>query len=148
MQTTLKFRSTLARGLSSGLMLVSSIVWAGPSDMPGGPFAHELFSSEHLASELNLSDTQRSAVENLMEDLRKQARPHVRTLVAQRRAMRALTESDTFDEAAVRAQAAQGAGAMTELAVLHARSDFEMGKLLTPAQREQMRAKRGRHHRR
>ena len=140
--------STLARGLASGLLLASSIAWAGPTDMPGGPFARELFSSERLANELNLSDSQRSAVENLMEETRKQARPHVRTLLAQRQAMRALTEAETFDEAAVRAQAAQGTGAMTELAVLHARSDFEMDKLLTPDQREKMRKTRGRHHRR
>jgi Spy/CpxP family protein refolding chaperone len=148
MQTTFIFRSSLARLLSGGLMLASSIAWAGPTDMPGGPFVRDLFSSERLANELNLSDTQRSAVETLMEDMRKQARPHVRTLLVQRQAMRALSESEIFDEAAVRAQAAQGSGAMTELAVLHARSEYEMGKLLTPAQREKMHKTRDRHHRR
>ena len=75
---------------------------------PAGFYNRDLFSTERLATKLELSDTQRSAVEQLMDDSRKQARPYVRQLMAQRKAMRALSAAASFDEAAVRAQAAQG----------------------------------------
>lgn len=61
--------------------------------------------------------------------------------------MRALADAATFDEAAVRAQAAKTNAAMTELAVIHARSAFAIRQLLTPAQREQMQQMH-QHHRR
>ncbi|MBK6660759.1 MAG: Spy/CpxP family protein refolding chaperone [Proteobacteria bacterium] len=122
--------------------------WAGAGGGPRGPFGGDLFSTERLASELALSDAQRDAVEQLMDETRKQARPYVRTLMAQHKAMRALSESDSFDENAVRQQAAQGVAAMTELAVIHARGGFELRKLLTPAQRDKLHDMHGRRHRR
>ncbi len=137
------------RNLSFAALCAASLFSAGPfawaGGGPGGPFGHELFSTERLASELELTDTQRTAVEKLMDESRKQARPYVRQLMEQHKAMRALSASASFDEAAVRAQAAQGASIMTELAVLHARNDYELRKLLTPAQRDKMKEMHGRH---
>ncbi|CAN0238773.1 unnamed protein product [Phaeothamnion confervicola] len=127
------------------LISTGSYAWAGGGGGPDGPYTRELFSAERLASKLELSDTQRSAVEQLMDESRKQARPFVRQLMDQRKAMRALSASESFDEAAVRAQAAQGATLLTELVVLHARNDYELRKLLTPAQREKMQDMHGRH---
>lgn len=129
------------------LLSLGTYAWAGPGGAEG-PFGHDLFSAERLASDLELSDTQRAAVEQLLDDTRAKARPYVRTLMAQHKAMRALGEADTFDEAAARSQAAQGAAAMTELAVIHARSGFELRKLLTVAQREKLHDMHGRHRRR
>lgn len=130
-----------------GLLTLGTDAWAGAGG-PQGPFGHDLFSAERLASDLELSDTQRAAVEQLMEETRKQSRSYVRTLMAQHKAMRALADAATFDEAAARNQAAQGTAAMTELAVIHARSGFELRKLLTAAQREKLNDMHGRHRRR
>jgi Spy/CpxP family protein refolding chaperone len=130
----------------ASLLITTSLAWAGPGGEMGGPFGRDLFSTEHLASELELSDAQRTAVEQLMDDARKQARPYIHQLMEQHKAMRALLESDSFDEAAVRTQAAQGATVMTELAVIHARNVYELRKLLTPAQREKMKDMHGRRH--
>lgn len=145
----LKLRKiSIAALCAIGLLGTVGPAWAGPDEGMGGPFARDVFSSEKLASDLQLSETQRAAVERLMDDARKQARPYVRQMLEQHKAMRALIESETMDENAVRAQAAQGANAMTELAVLHARNMHELRKLLTPAQREKMQQMHGRHHRR
>lgn len=129
----------------AGLLSLSAWAWAGPGAGPGGPFGRDLFSAERFASELELSESQRSAVEQLMDNARKQARPHVRKLMEQHKAMRALSEGASFDEAAVRAQAAEGSSAMTELAVIHARNEFELRRLLTPAQRDKLKDLHGRH---
>lgn len=93
---------------AASLLSAGSNAWAGGGGGPGGFYNRDLFSTERLATKLELSDTQRSAVEQLMDDSRKQARPYVRQLMAQRKAMRALSAAASFDEAAVRAQAAQG----------------------------------------
>lgn len=132
--------------IASSLVLVNS-AWARPGGGPmGGPFGGELFKSERLAAELELSATQRSAVDRLMDDARQQARPYVRQMMEQHKVMAALMESENFDEQAIRAQAAQGAAAMSELAVIRARNMHELRKLLTPAQREKMSHMRQHHH--
>ena len=132
--------------VASSFAIVNSAS-ARPGGGPmGGPFGGELFRSERLAAELDLSDTQRSAVDHLMDEARQQARPYVRKMMEQHKAMAALMESENFDEGAIRAQAAQGATAMSELAVIHARNRHELRKLLSPAQREKMSHMRERHH--
>jgi len=117
---------------------------------PGGPFGgldRELFMQEHMAAELGLDDAQRAAVDKVITASRERARPYVKQLVEQRSDMDALHDAETFDENAVRAQVAKTQAAMTELAVIHARTAFEVRKILTPAQREKMKAMHGRHHR-
>ena len=112
----------------------------------GGPFDRASFRAEHLASELELNESQRSAVEQLMDQARDQARPYARQMMEQRKTMRALKNAPTFDESAVRAQAAKGAIIMTELMVIRARSEAEVRKLLSPQQREKMEKMHDRHH--
>jgi len=138
---------SIAAVCALGVLTAGSQAWARPGGAMGGPFAGDLFSTEKLAADLELSETQRSAVEHLMDESRKQARPYVRRLLEHHKAMRTLTEADSFDEAAVRSEATQGATAMTELAVLRARNLHELQKLLTPAQREKLQDRHGRRHR-
>lgn len=115
----------------------------------GGDFVgRELFRFEHLADELDLDDAQRAAFEKLTSQARTDARPLVRRMVEQHRALRALTEAEVFDEAAVRAQAQSGSATMVDLAVLHARNLHALRALLTPAQRDALETlRRSRHHR-
>lgn len=119
------------------------LAWSGAcvAQPPHGPMGEDflgrdLFMFERMAAELELSDAQRQAVEQLATQAREAARPLVRQMIEQHRALRALEQADTFDEAAVRAQAAQGSAVMVELAVLHARNRHALRALLTPAQRE------------
>lgn len=148
MQSFRLCRNWLLAVTLASLTSLGANAWAGPGGGPGGPFGHDLFSAERLASELDLSDAQRSAVDQLMDNTREQARPYVRTLIAQHKAMRALVDAEPFDEAAVRRQAAEGMSAMTELAVIRARSEHELRKLLSPAQRDKLQDMHGRHRRR
>jgi protein CpxP len=101
---------------------------------------------ERMAEKLGLTAEQRSAAERLHEQAREQSRPYVEQLGEQRSSMRALMEAETFDEAAVRDLMSKKQAAKTELGVIHARTRFEFGKLLTPEQREKLaEMKRGHH---
>jgi len=140
---TINFHKILFVSLLSVATSVGAQAGAGPMD---GLFGRELFRAEHLASELELNETQRSAVDRLMDQAWDQARPYARQLMEQRKAMRALKHAETFDESAVRAQAVKGAALMTELIVIRARSEVEVRKLLTPQQREKMEKMHDRHH--
>lgn len=128
-------------GLLLGAVL-SATAWAMPpgfgGDLHGGP-GSDLFHLERMAERLQLDDEQRGRLEALHERHREQARPYVRTLVKSRRAMKHLMKADTFDEAAVRAVAAEQSAAMTELAVIKARGRFEVREILTPEQRAKLR---------
>lgn len=118
--------------------------------VPGGPlsgFGHDLLWQERMASELGLDDAQQSAIEQISNQTRADAKPFIKVMFEQHKTMRALADAATFDEAAVRAQAAKTNAAMTELAVIHARSALAIRQLLTPAQREQMQQMH-QHHRR
>lgn len=115
----------------------------------GGDFVgRELFRFEHLADELALDDTQRAAFEKLTGQARVDARPLVRRLVEQHRALHALTEDEVFDEATVRAQAQSGSATMVELAVLRARNLHALRALLTAEQRAALAALSPRRHHR
>ena len=132
---TINFHKLLFVSLLSVATSVAAQAGAGPM---GGAFGRELLRAEHLASELELNETQRSAVEQLTEQAQDQARPYARQMMEQRKAMRALKNAETFDESAVRAQAAKGAAIMTELMVIRARCEVEVQKLLSPQQREKI----------
>lgn len=131
-------RTLSVASLLTALLAIGPRAWAGPHGAMGGPFGRDLFSIERLASELDLSDAQRTAAEKLLDEARLQARPYVRRLMEQRKAMRELSEAAAFDEAAVRALAAQGAAITTDLTVLRARTRHALRDVLTPAQREKV----------
>ena len=136
--------------LTAVILAAAGMVAAVPASAGGhgfhGGFGHDLYRMERLADKLDLSDAQRADFQRISDQSREQARPYVRQMIEQHKAMRKLMESDTFDEAAVRALAERGEAATTELAVIRARSAFEIRKILTPEQREKMAEKR-RHHR-
>ncbi len=73
-----------------------------------------------------------------MDQAREQSRPYVRQMMGQRVVMHALQNAESFDEAAVRGQAAKGAAIMIELMVIHTRSEVAVQKLLASKQREKM----------
>lgn len=132
---TFNFHKNLCVTVLTVVTCVAAEAGAGPM---GIHFGRDLFRAQHLASELELNETQRSAVERLMDQARAQSRPYVRQMMEQRVAVHALKNAESFDEAAVRAQATKGAAIMTELMVIHTRSEVEVRKLLSPEQRKKM----------
>lgn len=108
---------------------------------------------ERLAEILELSTAQRSQIDQIVADEREASREIREQLRGHREKLRTLTESDTFDEAAIRAVAAQKAELKIELMVAHARTRHAINAVLTPEQRslaEKLRpmlkaGKKGRH---
>lgn len=122
--------------------LVLSALATSPSAARGGHmqggFDGDLFRSEHMASELELTDAQRVEFERIMNDGRGTARPHVQQMIEVRKAMRQLMDAESFDEAAVRLLAAKKNASMTELMVIRVRKRFEFKSLLTAEQKEKL----------
>ena len=135
-------------------MLVSLPAIARPGhchgDMgPGKMGPHGIDNSpehrEHMATELGLTSQQRTDFERITTAAREQSRPLFRQMRDSHKAMEALIEGPAFDAAAVRAQAQTSTALMAEMAVIHARSRFDLRQLLTPEQREKMQAMHRKH---
>ena len=141
-----RFQALLAMAMMVAAGICASApVSAGPGPMAGG-FGHDLWWLERMANELALSDTQQAQFERIVDGARQQAKPWVKQMFQQHKTMRTLLDGDSFDEAAVRAQATRANAAMTELAIIHARNAFEIRKILTPAQCDKMKEMHERHH--
>ncbi len=111
----------------------------GMAGMRGGdPEAH----IDHMVRELNLSTTQRDAVRAIVDKHRAEARALRDRMADNHKQLRALTAQGDADEAKVRTLAdAQGKN-VADMIVLHTRMQAEIDKVLTPAQREQLRKRR------
>ena len=95
----------------------------------------------HMVRGLDLSEQQRDQIFALMHEQRPVMRAKMKEVRNTRQALRALSLSDAFDEAAARQLATQGAQAAAEMAELRARTEARIFQLLTPEQREQVRQK-------
>lgn len=90
---------------------------------------------ERLAEVLDLSAEQRAQIEKIVADERAANATIREQLRENREKLRELTDSDTFDEAAIRAVAANKSQQKIELMVAHARTRHAINALLTPEQR-------------
>ena len=111
--------------------------------MKGG-FDGGLFRMEHMASELELTDAQRTDFERIMDEGRKEARPHVQQMITVRKEMRQLMDAAVFDQAAVRSLATKKNASMTELTIIHARKRFAFKSILTQEQQQKLKDLHGR----
>lgn len=106
---------------------------------PGGPQGFGPFGP--LGRDLNLTDAQRTAIQNIGESFREGDR----TLLDQMRTLRegqADLLNGEFNEAAVRAAAEARAKVQVELEISHARMMSQMVAVLTAEQRAQLAARR------
>ena len=103
-----------------------------------------LFRMEHMASELELTDAQRTDFERIMDEGREEARPHVQQMIAVRKEMRQLMDAAVFDQAAVRSLATKKNASMTELTIIHARKRFAFKSILTQEQQQKLKDLHGR----
>jgi len=87
---------------------------------------------------LGLSDAQKAQVKDIMTKERPTLRPLFQQLAQSRMQLAQYQASGNFDEAQVRAMAAQQAQIMTELTVQRARIQSEVIKILTPDQKSKL----------
>ena len=90
---------------------------------------------QRMAQQLGLSDAQQQQIKGILETEQPKMQPLMQQLKQERQEMNALTESGTFDEAAVRAAAGKQAQTETDLAVERARVKSQIFAVLTPDQR-------------
>jgi protein CpxP len=97
---------------------------------PGGPFGI----AGLPLRELDLTDAQREQVKAVMESHRDEQKAIGDRMMTARKALRDAVESETFDEAAIRAAAGQIGAVEADAAVLQAKIRTEIFALLTPEQ--------------
>jgi protein CpxP len=97
---------------------------------PGGPFGMGGFPLRGL----DLTDAQREQVKAIMESHRDEQKAIGDRMQAARKALHESIAADTFDEAAVRAKAAEIGAIEADAAVLQARIKSEVFAILTPEQ--------------
>ncbi len=103
---------------------------------PPGPGEGGPGGIERMASQLNLTSTQREQVKALMASQHDAGAAYQDQLKQIGDEMRSLIEGDTFDEDAARALAAKEAAAMTKLRVIGARTEAAIYQLLTADQKK------------
>ena len=89
-------------------------------------------------SRLDLTDDQRSRVRQITESHREEQRAIADRARQAHAALREVTEGGTFDEAAVRARAADVANVEADMAVARARIFSEVYQILTPEQQAKL----------
>ncbi len=131
---TTKVVSIAAVVALAGALAVSQV--AGHHGHMGDGFGP---SPEHILAfmtdALDLTDAQQTQAKQIIEKEKPTLTPLIQQLADGHKQMRALEESTTFDEAAVRALATQHAQAITELIVAKARIKSELFAILTPEQK-------------
>ena len=95
---------------------------------------------KRIAKELGLTDQQKTKGTAIYEKYREENKDAISQLRMERRQMRALVQSGSADETAIRAQAAKVAELEADLAVKKAQSAREFLALLTPDQATKFKA--------
>lgn len=102
-----------------------------------------------MLSGLNLSEAQRDRVFTILHTQAPAMREQAKQVRRARQDLQALSLSGELDESRLRAAAQRASQAMTDLAVLRARTHNEVFKVLTPEQQSQLRTRleqRHQHH--
>lgn len=87
---------------------------------------------------LDLSDAQKAQAKDILAKEKPTLKPLMQQLGQSRKQLTQLQQSATFDEAQVRAVAAQQSQTMTELTVQKARIYSELYQILTPEQKDKL----------
>lgn len=133
----MKARSMTVLGVALAVVLVAAV---GVSQTVVKTHAHRGFGFEgrmlgFMTDYLDLTEAQQVQVKQIMVTERPNVTPLVQQLAQARHQLRQLEESGAFDEAKVRALAAQQTQTMTELIVAKARIKSEIFNVLTPDQK-------------
>jgi protein CpxP len=93
-----------------------------------------------IVTELGLTAEQQQEIRGIIRKNRPQAQPIRQQLITERRALRALVQAQTVDEAAIRAQSAKVGALEADMAVQRAHTAHELRAVLTPEQVEKFKA--------
>ena len=93
-----------------------------------------------MMAAVGLSDEQKEEVKNIINQNRTRLEPVIKQLVTERRALRDLIQSESFDEGAIRNQAAGVAKLQADLAVERALAYQAILTVLTPEQIQKLKA--------
>lgn len=99
----------------------------------------------YFSDVLDLTQAQQDQAKAIMEKEKPVIQPLMKQLMQAHKDMSALEDSGTFDEAKVRALAAQNTQTMTELFVQKARIHAELMQVLTPDQKAKLAAIKAKH---
>jgi Spy/CpxP family protein refolding chaperone len=136
----MKFSSNKILVLGLGLILAAGAAFTQdvkPAHMHG----QEMMGGDLLgryADALDLTDAQQAQMKEIKTKEKPTMKPLMDQMFQSHKAMEQLVSSGAFDEAKVRAVAAQEAQAFQELAVQKARIDTEMMQILTPDQKTKL----------
>lgn len=95
---------------------------------------HGGWSMKKMMSALGLSEEQKQTIKEIRKENQPLIQPLVKQLTVERRALRALLQAETIDEAAIRAQAAKVAALQADMAVERAHIHQAVRKVLNPEQ--------------
>lgn len=136
---------------STALLVVLGVAAALAQGMHhhGGPMGGDFGFGDHMLSYftdvLDLTQAQQDQAKAIMDKEKPVIEPLMKQLMQAHNDMSALEDSGTFDEAKVRALAAQNTQAMTELFVQKARVHAEFMQILTPEQKTKLQQIRAKH---
>jgi len=130
-----KLATAMAVVIGIGVVPIVAPAYMGGEE-PAPPGKH----FKKMATELGLSAEQNRAIKDIFKKNRPLAAPLMKQLMTERRALRALIQAETIDEAAIRTQAAKVAAVEADLAVQRAHGAQEIRKVLTPEQIQKFKA--------
>jgi periplasmic protein CpxP/Spy len=129
-----------------GVMLAAGALFSQavrPAHMHGHGMGQNLL--QRYSDALDLTDAQQAQIKDIMAKEKPAMKPLMEQMFQDHRAMDDLVASGTFDEAKVRALAAQQAQTFQEMAVQKARADSEIVQVLTADQRAKLATLRQKH---
>jgi len=129
--------------LSAVAILASGLAFAqGPGSGGRGGMMHAKFLSNYL----NLTDTQQTQLQTILQNERAAAKPAMETLKQQRQAVEQAIQAGQSQEQVAALANAEGA-ALGQLAALRASSQAQIHAMLTPDQQQKLSTMQTRHRR-
>ena len=130
-------KSLLATAAAAAILVGG--VWAGR--LAAGPLGHgRHFSAQRIfariADRLDLSDTQRDQVRDILKAHKNEILTSVQAVRASRQALRKAIDADALDEGAIRARAGELGKAEADAAVLRAQLRAELLPILNDEQKQ------------
>jgi Spy/CpxP family protein refolding chaperone len=121
-------------GCTAGLFGLMLLTAARTTAQPGTLLGHG-FGGPRMFQALQLSDAQKSSIQELFATNRENLRPLREQVQQQRQLLREATEKQPFDESQVRFHAQELAKLQSEMMVAHAALMNQVTAILTPEQR-------------
>jgi protein CpxP len=129
-------RALIAAGIVAGVTiggLFACLANAEPTENHAArrPFARNL-------AQIGVTDDQRAQIKGILRKYQPTVGPMIREVVTERRALRDAIRAESFDESAIRSQAAKVAGLEADLAVQRAHVAHDIRAVLTPEQLQKL----------